>query len=137
MSMGADAFAFFDACETGKGWEVCQQWCSPNATFRAQADALGDIKSLEGYTEWQKNLLVPVPNGHYEMLSFGVDEDRSSVVAAAVFHGTHTVDPGDNPPTGKSVSADYCYVMHFEGGKISHMTKIWNDGYSLRELGWA
>jgi predicted ester cyclase len=137
MSIRENAFAFFDACETGKGWEVCKQWCDPNATFRAQADALADILRLEDYAEWQKNLLVPIPDGQYELLSFGVDEQRSTVVAAAVFHGTHTVDPGDNPPTGKSVAADYCYVMHFQDDKISHMTKVWNDGFSLRELGWA
>jgi len=28
-------------------------------------------------------------------------------------------------------------VMQFEGDKISHMTKIWNAGMALRELGWA
>jgi hypothetical protein len=28
-------------------------------------------------------------------------------------------------------------VMEFEGGKISHMTKIWNAGWAMRELGWA
>jgi hypothetical protein len=27
------ARAFFEACETGKGWEVCQQFCTPDATF--------------------------------------------------------------------------------------------------------
>lgn len=30
------ARAFFDACETGKGWEVCQQFCTANASFAAQ-----------------------------------------------------------------------------------------------------
>jgi hypothetical protein len=27
--------------------------------------------------------------------------------------------------------------MEFEGEKIRHMTKIWNDTQSLRALGWA
>jgi hypothetical protein len=26
--------------------------------------------------------------------------------------------------------------MEFEDGKISHMTKIWNAGWAMRELGW-
>jgi len=26
--------------------------------------------------------------------------------------------------------------MAFEGDKIRHMTKIWNDVHSLRQLGW-
>ena len=41
------------------------------------------------------------------------------------------------PPTGRRVSADYVYAMEFTDGKIRHMTKIWNAGWSLRELGWA
>jgi len=27
-------------------------------------------------------------------------------------------------------------VMEFQDGKISHMTKIWNAGWALKELGW-
>ena len=38
---------------------------------------------------------------------------------------------------GKTAAADYVYVMDFDGDKIRHMTKIWNDGMTMRELGWA
>jgi hypothetical protein len=31
----------------------------------------------------------------------------------------------------------YVYVMQFEGDKIVHMTKIWNAGLALKDLGWA
>ena len=71
------------------------------------------------------------------MKAFAADETRGVVIAAAVFHGTHSGDGGPVPPTGKSVSADYVYAMDFDGSKIRHMTKIWNDSYSLRALGWA
>ncbi len=40
------------------------------------------------------------------------------------------------PPTGKSVTADYGYVMEFDGDRIRHMTKIWNDAASLQQLEW-
>ncbi|MFC3613931.1 ester cyclase [Lutimaribacter marinistellae] len=137
MSMKQNARDFFEACETGEGWAVCKEWCHPGATFSAQADALADMTTVEGYTEWMKALLVPLPDGHYELKSFAVDDERKTVTAAAVFHGTHTVDTGDGAPTGKSVAADYAYVMEFEGEKIRHMTKIWNDSHSLRQLGWG
>jgi hypothetical protein len=29
------------------------------------------------------------------------------------------------------------YVMQFDGDKIRHMTKSWNDSISLKQLGWA
>ena len=54
-----------------------------------------------------------------------------------MFSGTHSGPGGPVPPTGKRVSADYVYAMEFADGKISHMTKIWNAGWSMRELGWA
>ena len=41
------------------------------------------------------------------------------------------------PATGKSTSTDYVYVMEFEDGKISHMTKIWNAGMAMKDLGWT
>jgi hypothetical protein len=34
------------------------------------------------------------------------------------------------------VEADYVYVMDFDGDWIGHMTKIWNDGIGLKQLGW-
>ena len=137
MTMRQSARVFFEACDTGKGWAVCRQWCHEGATFSCQANAMADITTVEAYTEWMKNLLVPLPDGHYQIKSFAVDVERGNVVVAAVFHGTHTVDTGDGAPTGKSVATDYAYVMDFDGDKISHMTKIWNDGPALEQLGWA
>ena len=128
---------FFDACETGKGWKGCQTYCHPDATFSAQADALQGIDTLEGYTDWMKGLLVPVPDGVAELRALAVDETRNNVAAYGIFRGTHSGEGGPVPPTGKSAEADYVYVMDFEGDKIRHMTKIWNDTITLQQLGWA
>jgi predicted ester cyclase len=128
---------FFDACETGKGWDGCRQYCHSGATFSAQAGALAGVNTLEGYTNWMKGLFTPVPDGRYELRSFAVDEGRNSVMAYAVFKGTHTGDGGPVAPTGRHVEADYVYVMQFDGDRIRHMTKIWNDAVSLQQLGWA
>jgi predicted ester cyclase len=137
MSISDSASAFFEACETGKGADGCSQWCHDGATFSCQSDALADVTSLAGYADWMKGLLGPVPDGSYDLNAFAVDAERNTVVAAAVFSGTHTGEGGPVPPTGKSVAADYVYVMQFDGDKIRHMTKIWNDMQSLKELGWA
>jgi predicted ester cyclase len=128
---------FFDACETGKGWEVCRQYCHSGASFSAQTGALAGIDTLQAYTEWMKGLLTPIPDGRYDLQSFAVDEGRKNVTAYAVFRGTHTGEGGPVPPTGNKVEADYVYAMQFEGDKIRHMTKVWNDGISLQQLGWA
>ena len=137
MPMRDAARRFFDACETGKGWQECRQYCHDGATFSAQANALAGIATLEGYTEWMKGLFGPIPDGSYELRSFTADDERKHVAAYGIFRGTHTGEGGPVPPTGKRVEADYVYVMEFDGDRIRHMTKIWNDGISLAQLAWT
>ena len=137
MSNMETATAFFEACDTGKGWVNCQDFCTPDATFACQSQALSTIQRLDAYTEWMKNLLVPLPDGKFEIKGFAEDADRDVVLAYAVLTATHTEDGGPVPATGNRVSADYVYSMEFAGGKVSHMTKIWNDGETLKALGWA
>ena len=135
-SIASTAKQFFDACETGKGWSVWRAYCHPAATFSAQVGALAGVNTLEGYTDWMKGMFTPLPDGSYELRSFAVDDERNTVVAYAVFRATHTGEGGPVPPTGKRVEADYVYVMVFDGDRIRHMTKIWNDAFSLQQLGW-
>jgi predicted ester cyclase len=127
---------FFDACETGGGWAACKAYCTPDATFSAQAEPLADVRTLEGYADWMKGLLTFVPDGRYAVKSFATDPETNSVCAYAVFSGTHTGEGGPLPPTGQSTDTDYVYFMKFDGDKIWHLTKIWNAGWAMRDLGW-
>ena len=128
---------FFEACETGKGWEGCKSYCHPEASFSSQTTVLAEISTLEDYCEWMRNLFTPIPDGRYELKFIAEDEARNSVAAYAVFHGTQTGEGGPVPATGNSIDADYVYHMEFDGNSIKHMTKIWNDTVSLQQLGWA
>ena len=131
------ALEFFTACEAGKGWDVCQSFCSPDATFSAQSEPLLDVKTLEQYTEWMKAIMTVLPDARYEVKSFATDAVRNNVTAYAVFQATHTGEGGPVPPTGRSTTTDYVYIMQFEGDKIVHMTKVWHSGLAMKELGWA
>jgi hypothetical protein len=91
------ARAFFDACETGKGSEACRQFCTPDASFSAQAAPLEDLDTLEQYTDWMKGLLTILPDGSYELKSFAADEERHNVTAYGVFSGTDTSDAAVRP----------------------------------------
>jgi len=137
MGIEQTARDFFEACETGRGWDACKIHCHDGASFACQADALANITTLAGYTEWAKGLLGPIPDGRYDLTAFAVDQSRATVVAAAVFRGTQTGAGGPVDPTGRVVGSDYVYVMVFDGDRIRHMTKIWNDVQALRQLGWA
>lgn len=133
----SSAMKFFEACESGRGWAVCKQWCTADATFAAQAEPLAEVTSLQQYSEWMKGLLVFMPDGRYEIKSFATDEQGRSVAAYAVFLGTHTGDGGPCPPTGRAVASEYVYVMSFEGDRIRHMQKIWHAGLAMKGLGLA
>jgi predicted ester cyclase len=130
------AHQFFEACEAGKGWEACKTFCTPNATFSAQAEPLADVRTLQAYADWMQGLMKMMPDGHYDLRAFATDDKRANVTAYAVFAGTHT-GQGGPPPTGKSTRSDYVYSMDFDGDKIRHMTKIWNAGWAMKELGWG
>jgi hypothetical protein len=135
-SMSDVAMKFFEACEAGKGWEACKAYCAPDASFSSQAEPLANVKTLQQYADWMQGLMKMMPDGRYGLKSFATDAGRNNVTAHAVFKATHTGEGGP-PPTGKSTSSDYVYSMNFEGDKIRHMTKIWNSGWALKELGWS
>ena len=135
--MSEIAEGFFEACETGQGWSKCEQYCTPDATFSAQAEPLDGVTTLEGYTEWMKGLGPVLPDAAYDLKAWAVDEERGAVVAYAVFSGTHTGEGGPVPATGRRMQTDYVYVMELDGDRIRHMTKIWNSSHALQQLGWT
>src|SRR5262249_48747578 len=104
---------FFEECEAGKGWAGGKAYCKPSATFLAQAEPLADVKTLEGYADWMQGMMKMMPDGHYDLKCWGVDPERSSIIAYATFIATHT-GPGGPPPTGKTTRSDYVYCMAFD-----------------------
>ena len=88
------ARTFFEACEKGKGWEGCSDYCTADATFSAQAEPLLDVKTLEQYADWMKALHTFMPDAGYEIKSFATDEERRGVCVYAVFSATHTGEGG-------------------------------------------
>jgi hypothetical protein len=79
---------FFVACETGEGWDGCNAYCHPDASFSAQSAALAEVATVEAYTNWMSGVLGIISDGEYELRSFAEDADRDSMSAYAVFRGT-------------------------------------------------
>ena len=98
--------------------------------FAAQADALSGVSTLEGYTDWMKGLFTPMPDGRAELRRVRRRcGEQGSVVAYGVFRG-YALGRGRAGAAERASRsrADYVYVMEFDGDRIRHMTKIWNDG---------
>ena len=133
------ARAFFDACESAKGWTGCAQYVADGATFSAQSEPLTDITTVEAYTEWMAGFVNGVaPVGDYEVHAAAYDDNTSTALFFATFSGTHTADGGPVPPTNKQTNSHYVYAITMNAdGKVSHMVKTWNANWALAELGWT
>ena len=70
---------FFDACDTGKGWDSCSTYCNADATFSAQASPLSEVKTLAQYTDWMKGMMGLFPDGRYELKSFATDRTGAAL----------------------------------------------------------
>ena len=136
-SISDTALRFIGHCDSGEGWDACAPCCVEGATFSSQCEVLIGVDTIEGYCNWMRDLLIQLPDGRIEMQSFGVDEARGQVTVFSIFYGTHTGPGGPVPPTHKSATAHYVYAMDFSGGKLKHLTKIWNSRWTLEELGWV
>ncbi|USH05337.1 hypothetical protein K6Q96_19195 [Grimontia kaedaensis] len=139
MSAFKNATEFFHACESGKGWEACKGFAEPNAGFDSQAFALTDIQTLEDYTHWMQGITNgPMAGSHYELTTSAFDHEKNTAIFFGTFFGIHSGEGGPVAATGKKCASHYVYVMQLsDEGKVTHMTKIWNDGWALKELGWT
>ena len=119
----AVATAFFDACESGRGWAATAEYVSAGATFDVQAmdsipgPAITDCHTVQDYAEWMKGVVKELgPQATFSINAAAFDEARSTAIFYATFGGF----------------SDYVYSLSMESGKITHMTKIWNDAYAFK-----
>ncbi|PPC75975.1 polyketide cyclase [Pokkaliibacter plantistimulans] len=131
------ALAFFELCESGKGWQACRSYCHDGASFHVQAQSLEQLRTVEAYSDSIPHLIDMLPDAHYVLLSVATDEARQTVMAYARFCGTHTGINEPVPATGKRVDSDYVFIMRMREGKVAEVTKVWNDGYAAHQLGWT
>jgi ketosteroid isomerase-like protein len=121
-----EAIAFFDALERGAGWQVCRRWCHEDAGFACQAEALAGISTLQAYAGWMAALYDHVPDGHYDLKTVATSVDGTECVLFAVFRGTAATAEGGT----RDLAENYVYVIRFDGGRVRHLTKVWNDRFA-------
>lgn len=133
------ATAFFHACEGLKGAEGCQQYMAGNATFDAQCEPLAEIKTAAAYCDWMAAIgSGPLEGCSYDLHNATYDDATRTALFYGTFTGRHTGEGGPVPPTKMEANSHYVYVLTMDAdGKVSHMVKIWNAPWALRELGWS
>ena len=80
---------------------------------------------------------VTAPGATYELHSSSYDDSSRTAVFFATYHAKHTGDGGPVPPTNRETHSHYVYVLRLgSDDKVSHLTKIWNAPWAMKELGW-
>lgn len=135
----AVAQQFFEACEAPLGWQACEGFVAPGATFSAQSEPLVDINTVEGYTEWMFAFgTITTAGASYALHNQAWDEKNRTALFFATYSGSHVGDGGPIPPTGKSTNSHYVYAIKMNvSDKVEHVTKIWNAPWAMKELGWS
>ena len=123
------AEAFFAACDAGQGWEACSAYCTPSATFRAQAEPLLEVKTLAQYTDWMKGMMTVLPDGRYEVKSFATDAVRNNV---AVYSGiSHMISASHEVPPSLLARV----VMLTSASAVWSLTSWWRRSISSYKCG--
>ncbi|KAI9008729.1 hypothetical protein DFJ74DRAFT_773116 [Hyaloraphidium curvatum] len=121
---------FFDACETGKGGKACAPYVAEGAKFDCQAKGLEGVTDVLAYADWMTGIATGfAPGGGYDMHNFVLDEGKKEALFYATFKGTH-------PPTNKPLASQYVYIVGYDAdGKVTKMTKVWNDAAAMQMAG--
>ena len=130
------AATFHHACMTGAGWDACRQHCTPDATFEHEGETFADARTLEAYVAFVQGLYAAVPDFGHDVLAVAVDRALGRALVHYRIRGTHTGEGLPVPPTGKSMTSQCVLVMHFEGDRIRHVQKVWNDHEMMKQVGW-
>ena len=138
MSASKNAENFFHNCESIKGWEACKEYVADGATFSCQEAALAEVSTVKDYVDWMTGIgSTTAPGCSYDLHASAYDEDNNTALFFATFNGTHTGEGGPVPPTNKTTHSEYVYALQMNAeGKVAKMTKIWNGGWAMGELGW-
>ena len=115
------ARAFFIACDYGKGWEQCKEFCVAGASFETGAEILAGVDRMDTYCDWMADALNMFDdNVQIEVKSEAYDNVRNIALLYAEIRGNVVIGPA--PMFAKT---NYVYVIHFDGDKICHITKVW------------
>ena len=113
---------FYFACENGTGWTNCHPYCHPDATFSSEAKTLQEIDNLNHYTEWMAEIHKHMIDISFDVVGFAFDEERKVFLIYGIYRGVITMRE-----TPQAFETDYFYILKFTDGKISRVTKVWQD----------
>jgi len=92
---------------------------------------------VKEYVDWCQGFGKICPGATFTVKFKTFDPDTSTAIFVCSYHATHTGEGGPVEATGKSTDTDYVYKMIFnDDDKIVSMSKVWNDVWACKGLGW-
>jgi hypothetical protein len=127
------------ALDAPKPFEEIADIVVEGAPFICQAAALDGVDTIKAWADWMVNFGTNIaPGCSATVHSVAWDADNKTAHYFATFHAKHTGDGGPLPATNQETNTHYNYVLVMnDDDKCVSMTKVWNDGYCLKEMGWA
>jgi hypothetical protein len=69
--------------------------------------------------------------------SQGWDAEHKIACHFATFHAKHTGPGGPVEPTNKEMATDYAYFVFMnDEGMCTKISKVWNDVWAMKQIGW-
>jgi len=142
IDLGADykakALAYGKAIDEGAGWNgmIRSLTESEDTPWEGQVCMINawNITTIKAYAEWVAESLEQFPRMMSIDWIVAWDPDSYNAMVYAVWTGANTAGPG---ATMRFATGSFVYKLHFNfNGKIDKFTKVWNDEWSARQLGW-
>ena len=134
----AKALEYGKAVDDGMGWAgiIAELTESPMSPWYGQVCMINayNTTTIKEYAEWAQASFEQFPKMTSIAWKGGWDPVTMTAFVYAVWTGANTAGPG---ATNRLATGNFVYMLHFNGrGKIDSFTKVWNDAWSARQLGW-
>lgn len=133
-----NAKKIMEALEYIKPWEDIADLLVEDCPHICQADMMKDITTVKQLHDWKVNFNENVAPGCKPIVHNLVwDAPKKTALKFSTYVATHTGDGGPVPATNKTTNTHYVFICEMnDENKCICLTKVWNDDYCKKEIGW-
>jgi predicted ester cyclase len=121
---------FVEEVQNQKNWDVYDELNDPDFFNHSAPPGMTD---KEGSKQYLAAFLGGFPDCRFTIDDMIAEGDQ--VVTKKTFHGTHTVEFGGIPPTGKEVTLQYVDIMRVRDGLITEHWLSMDQLSFMQQLG--
>ena len=127
---------FMEKVWNQKDFGSIAEYVAPAYTIHIDTSDPWEGKTLD-YSEFQarlNNSFDPFPDINFEIISAIADRDHMAITW--IMTGTNTGKIAGFPPTGKSIKTNGVTIYHFNNGKVSGHSQVFDRTTIMKQLGF-